>query len=281
MFALLCAIWGTTWAAIQIGLEGVPPFTGAALRFALAGAMLLALALARRVPLGRSRREIGLWVANGLLSFVVCYGLVYWAEQWVPSGLAAVLFATYPLFVAMLAHVALPAESLRRLELLGIVVGFAGVATIFSADFAALGGERVALGALLLLLSPVAAAGGSVAVKRWGGGIHPFSLTAAPMLGAALALGAIAWVTERARPVAWNVVSVSALLYLTIAGSVVAFSLYYWLLAHVPVKRVALIAYVVPVVAMVIGLFRGEPLTLRTIAGSLLVVAGVALTVQR
>ncbi len=280
-FLLLCLIWGTTWSVIQVGLVGIPPFTGVALRFSIAGALLLALARARKIPLGRTRREVALWVANGLLAFTVSYGVVYWSEQWVPSGLTAVLFATYPLFVAILAHFALPAETLRRPEALGILLGFGGVATIFSGDFSALGGSQVATGALVMLLSPLASAAASVAVKRWGHGIHPFSITAVPMLLAGAVMGALALATERERGITWDGVSIAALLYLTLAGSALTFSLYYWLLSHWPAKRLALISYVIPVVAMLIGAFRGEPLTLRTLGGSALVVIGVSLAVRR
>ena len=281
VFALLCLIWGTTWSVIQIGLRGIPPFTGASLRFAIAGFLLLGLALARGVPLGKRRHEVALWVVNGLLSFTVCYGIVYWAEQWVPSGLAAVLFATYPFFVAIVGHYALPAERVSRLEIAGILVGFAGVALIFAADFDALGGPDVLRGSLAMLLSPIAAAGASVSIKRWGGGIHAFSHSSVPMIGAAAVLGGIAALTERSRDVSWNAESISALLYLAIAGSAVTFSLYFWLLQHLPAKRLALVAYIVPLVAMAIGFLRGEPVTARTIAGSAAVLAGVALAARR
>ena len=94
---------------IQIGLAGIPPFTGVALRFAISGLLLLGLALARGMRLGSSRRELHLWWANGLrVASAVAYGAVYWAEQWVPSGLAAVLFAVYPLIVSILAHFTAP-----------------------------------------------------------------------------------------------------------------------------------------------------------------------------
>ncbi len=259
----------------------MPPFTGVALRFALAGGLLLGLALARGVPLGRSRREVVLWLANGTLAFSISYGIVYWAEQWVPSGLAAVLFATYPLFVAILGHFALPAEAMRRPELVGIAIGFAGVATIFAEDFSALGGAAVARAAGVMLLAPLASAAGSVAVKRWGHGIHPLSITAAPMLLCAAVMGGVALATERQRPLSWDAASVAALLYLAIIGSAVTFTLYYWLLLHLPAKRLALISYVIPVVAIAIGALRGEPLPPLALLGSALVVVGVALAVQR
>lgn len=278
---LLCLIWGTTWSVIQVGLEGVPPFTGVALRFGISGSVLLAVALVRGIRLGATRRERVLWVGNGALSFAVAYGVVYWAEQWVPSGLAAILFAVYPLFVAILAHFVLPGEMLTLREVAGTLIGFGGVGVIFSEDMSALGGPEVALGATVMLLSPLASAGGSVAVKRWGGGIHPVSLAAVPMLVASMVMAAPAIGLERARPIHWTGASVFALLYLAIVGSAVTFSLYFWLLSHLPAKRLALIAYVIPVIAVGIGVLRGEPLTGRMLAGSACVVIGVALAVRR
>ena len=256
-FGLLCVIWGTTWAVIQVGLQGIPPLTGVALRFAIAGVLLL------------------------LLSFCVSYGVVYWSEQWIPSGLACVLFATYPLFVAMLAHVLLPDEALSRRELVGIVVGFGGVALIFSTDFAVLGGRQVSVAAVVMLLSPAAAAISSVVVKRWGAGVHPLSLTAVPMALTGVVMGALAVGFESERTLSLDAVSVSALLYLAIVGSAVTFTLYYWLLSHLPAKRLALIAYVIPLIAVLIGTLRGEPLTPRMLGGSILVLAGVALAIHR
>ena len=280
-FVVLCLIWGSTWAVIQIGLEGVPPFSGVSIRFLIAALVMLALTFLMRIRIGTSRRERRLWVINGVLSFAVSYGVVYWSEQWVPSGLAAVLFATYPLFVAIAAHFILPAESLTRPEVWGILAGFLGVGVIFSEDFAALGGPGVAIAAVVMLLSPSSAAVASVAVKRWGSGIHPFSMTGVPMAIGAGLTGVIALLTERGRPIVWDTRSVSALLYLAIMGSAVTFSLYYWLLSHMPAKRLALIAYIIPVEAVVIGAFRDEPITLRVILGAVLVIAGVALAVHR
>jgi drug/metabolite transporter (DMT)-like permease len=281
VFVALCLIWGSTWAVIQIGLEGIPPFSGVSIRFLIAALVMLALTLLLRIRIGTSRRERMLWVINGVFAFAVSYGVVYWSEQWVPSGLASILFATFPLFVAICGHFILPEESLSRPEAWGILAGFLGVGVIFSEDFAALGGPGVALAAVVMLLAPISAAISSVAVKRWGSGVHPFSLTAVPMAIGAGITGVIALLTERGRPIVWDTRSVSALLYLAIMGSAVTFSLYYWLLSHLPAKRLALITYIIPVEAVVIGAFRDEPITLRVILGAVLVVAGVALAVHR
>jgi drug/metabolite transporter (DMT)-like permease len=270
-------IWGTTWAAIRLGLEGLPPFTGVALRFLVAGTLLLGLVPVFRVRFSWSRREIGLWLLNGLLAFSGSYTVVYWAEQYIASGLAAVLFATYPLFVAGLAHFALPAERLTARATSGVLLGFVGVAVIFSDDLRALGGESVRAVALVFLVSPIVSAIATVAVKRWGAGIHPLSLTAVPMLLTGIVVGSLALVFERHVPLVLDLRSLGALLYLAVMGSAVTFTVYYWTLSHAPATRVALIAYTIPIVAVAVGAFAfGEPITGKVLAGGALVLAGVA-----
>ncbi|HSF41961.1 MAG TPA: EamA family transporter [Thermoanaerobaculia bacterium] len=273
-------IWGTTWAAIRIGLEGIPPITGVALRFAIAGAVLLALVPVFGVKLGRSPGERGLWVSNTLFTFVIAYGILYWAEQWVPSGLAAVLFATFPLFVAVIAHFALPAERLTAASIAGVLIGFVGVAVIFSEDFRALGGSRVLLASAVLLISPFSAAFGNVIVKRRGEGVHPLSISAVPMAMTGVLMGALALVFESDRTVTFDTRSVLALLYLALVGSALPFTLFFWLLKYQPASRLALINYATPVVAVAVGsLFLDEPFTLRILLGAALVVSGVAVAV--
>lgn len=275
-FLLLTLIWGTTWAAIRIGLSGLPPFTGVAVRFAIAGALLLALAPRLGVRLGRGRHERRLWVVNGLLSFCTSYAVVYWAEQYIPSGLAAVLFATYPLFVAGLAHFLLPGERLGPVAVGGLLLGFAGVAVIFSDDLALLGGGQVRQAALVMLVSPLVSAVASVAVKRWGADVPALSLAAVPMLGTGFVMGALALAFERGRPVALDARSLAALLYLAVLGSAVTFTIYYWLLARVRATQVALMSYLIPIVAVAVGaLLFDEPLRPRLLAGSALVLLGL------
>lgn len=281
-FAALAAvtvIWGSTWAAIRIGLEEIPPFAGIAMRFALASALLLVVAWVRRIPLGRQRYERRLWAINGLLTFVLTYGIVYWAEQRVPSGLTAVLFSTFPLFVAVLAQVWLPQERWTPLSGLGILVGFAGVAVIFSEDLARLAAPGAGRAAGVLLLAPLAAAAASVAVKRWGHGVHPVSLSAVPMLIAALVMGAASLLFERHRLTSFDAAAVGSVVYLAVVGSAIAFYLYFWLLDHMAATRLALTNYLSPVVAVLLGaLLFDERLTARIAVGAALVIAGVAVT---
>ncbi len=280
--AALILIWGTTWAAIRVSLEGIPPITGVALRFTVAAAALLALVPFFGVKLGQSRAERWLWLANGVLTFAIPYGILYWAEQVVPSGLAAVLYATYPLMIAVIAHVLLPEERLTWKKVVGVLIGFAGVAVIFSEDFRALGGSGVLSAAAILLISPFLAALGSALVKRWGQGVHPLSITAMPMLITAVVTGAAALMLERGREVTFGTAPVLALLYLAIMGSAVTFTLYFWLLKHQTATAMGLITYAIPVIAVTVGtLFFDEPFTLRIVIGAALVLAGVAVAVRK
>ena len=274
-------IWGSTWAAIRVSLEGIPPLHGVVLRFTLACLILLALTPFLGIRLGISPLERRLWWINALLTFTLSYGLVYWGEQWVPSGLAAVLFATFPLFVAVLAHFFLPGERLRTNSLVGVLIGFTGVAVLFSEDLRAVGGPRTAFAATLMLIAPIASAFANVAVKRWGAGIHPFSISGVSMgLGAVLTVP-LALTVERGREVTFGTRPVLAVVYLAIVGSAVAFTVYYWLLRRLPATSLSLINYATPVVAVLIGtLWLGEPFTLRIFLGGLLVVAGVAVAVR-
>jgi drug/metabolite transporter (DMT)-like permease len=281
VFTLLTFVWGTTWAAIRIGLEGMPPFTAVALRFAIATAILLAIARAMKVRLGAEPHEKTLWLVNGALFFSVSYGVVYWSEQHVPSGLAAILFATFPLLVTLFAHLLLPGEPLRFRAGLGAVVAFCGVVVIFSEDLAKIGGPKTELAAAVLMLSPLVSALSSVSIKKWGARIHPISLSAMPMAVASVVMTAMALVFERHRPVVWTPASVGALVYLSVVGSAMTFTLYYWLLRHVRASHVALIAYATPIIAVATGVFfLSEPLTSRMVLGGAFVIAGVAFTAK-
>ena len=274
-------VWGTTWAAIRVGLTGMPPFTAVALRFAIATVILLAIARAMKVRLGAEPHEKTLWLVNGALFFSVSYGVVYWSEQYVPSGLAAILFATFPLLVTLFAHLLLPGEPLRFRAGLGALVAFCGVVVIFSEDLAKVVGPKTEVAAAVLMLSPLVSALSSVSIKKWGARIHPISLAAMPMAVATVVMTAMALVFERHRPIVWTKASIGALIYLSVVGSAMTFTLYYWLLRHVRASHVALIAYATPVIAVATGVFfLSEPITSRMMLGGAFVIAGVAFTAK-
>lgn len=284
VFVLLTLIWGTTWAGIKVGLQGIPPFTAAAARFTVASLLLFAVAPLFGVRLGklaRRREERRFWGFNALFSFVIPYSTVYWSQQWLPSGLGAVLFATFPLFVALLAHWLLPAERLGPAGIAGMVVGFGGVAVIFSEDLSRFGGSMGMVAAVVALGAPAASALAEVVIKSRGKGVHPISLTAVPMALTAGVLGGLAGVLERDVPVTVTPTNVLAIGYLAVFGSAVSFGLYFWLLSHLPATRLALMAYLIPLVATTVGvLFLGEVVTGRIVLGGALILGGVWLATR-
>ncbi len=258
---LLVLIWGTTWAAIRISLEGLPPFLSMALRFGLASLLLGILTKSMRLPLlGEGRRGWILLLTQTFGAFGIGYAVIYWAEQWVPSGLASVLFATLPFFVALFGYFALPNSKLGWLAVAGLLLGFAGVAVIFADDLSALGGEQVRLGSAVILLSPIAVAASQIAVKRWASSFHSFTLTALPMGCSALLMLLLSLWLESDRSVAPTPAAWLAVAYLGIVGSAISFTLFFWLLTRGNVLRVSMIAYATPVVAVFVGtLSLAEP----------------------
>ena len=197
MVAALCFIWGSTWLVIKVSLEVVPPFYGAALRFALAAIILFLLARMRGVAPPRSMKgHLGLLAVG--VGLGLSYAAVYWGEQYITSGLSAVLFATHPLFVMVFAHLLISAEPITGRKALGGALGFAGVVLIFQADLQFTHPLGV-IGALVTLASPLLAASSNVCIKRWAHHIHPYNLTAFPMGYAALLLTAMRW-----RPRMWG-----------------------------------------------------------------------------
>jgi drug/metabolite transporter (DMT)-like permease len=279
--ALLCLIWGSTWLVIREGLVDLPVFTSAAIRFTLAAALLAALAPALHRREGGRRPGAGLSLAMGVLNFGVSYAIVYRCEALIPSGLLAVLWAVFPMLVAALGHLLLRDERLSAGQGLGFLVAFVGVALLFSADLRQIGTEAVALGALFLL-SPLAAAIGQTLVKRHGTQTSAVLLTRNGMIIGAVLLWALALPLEDPAAIDWTPRAVFSVLYLALLGTIVAFVLYYWLLRYAASNQMSLIAYVTPCIALLLGtLAGGEPLGPSTLAGTALVLCGIALARRR
>jgi drug/metabolite transporter (DMT)-like permease len=277
MVAFLCLVWGSTWLAIKIGLRDMPPFFAAGLRFLGASAILFALSRLQGVPGPRTRRQHAGLVALGFGVFALNYGVVYWAEQYLPAGVTAVLFAIHPLLVSLFAAWALPDEALSAGKLAGIALGFAGVAVLFLDDVS-LSGPHALFAAAMLLLAPTASAVSNVALKKHAGDLHPYTIATLPMLYGGATMFAVSAFIEDWHRVHWTQSSVAALAYLTVFGSVLTFIVYYTLLKRVAISRLALISYLFPVVAVFISwLILGERLGPRGWIGSALVVLGVAL----
>jgi drug/metabolite transporter (DMT)-like permease len=273
--ALLCVIWGSTWLVIRAGLRDLPPFTSAAVRFAVAALVMGAAAPALVPREGGARPSIALSLVTGTLNVGLSYGLVYWSETVLPSGLVSVLWSVFPMMMAVCAHRFLPGERLNGAQWLGFAVGFGGVAVLFATDLAAVGPGAVSAG-LILLLSPAISAVGTSYIKLHGGGTssvllnrNGFAIGSGVLLLAALA-------TERDAGARWSLAALGSVAYLALVGTVVAFGIYFWLLRYAPAYKLSLIAYVVPAIALTLGTLLGEePLGWHTALGTGLVLAGV------
>ena len=279
-FAIIYFVWGSTFLAIRIGVHEVPPLIFAGLRFLPAGAVLTAWMMLRgeRLP---TARQWGSGCLLALLMFVVDYGLLFWAEQRVPSGVAAVMMATIPAFIALAEIVLLRTRRLTLRLGIALLVGIAGVAVLVSHSVSLGAAALDWRGALALLVGALAWSVASVLSRRLPLPESRGMSSGTQMLlgGAMLMLTAAAFGEFRSfHPAAVSRGAWVALAYLVVAGSIIGFTAYVWLLSHESPTKVGTYAYVNPVVAVVLGYFLGgETLGLRTVVGTVCVLVSVVL----
>lgn len=282
VWLLLSTIWSSTWIFIKLGLADLPPMLFAGIRFVLASAVLLVVNLARRAPWPRAGREWALIAVTGFLTFSLNYGLLFWGEKQIPSGLAAVLQATIPAFGLVFAHLHLPSERLTLPKAAGVLLGLVGIGVIF-ADELQLAGALAVWGSLAVVVGACGAAYASVLVKAHAHHLDPGVLAGSQMFFGWIPLLALGWSVEGSPwGLHWTGQAAFALVYLALAGSATAFCLYYWLVRRVDVTKTMLISLVTPVAAILIGwAVLRERLPARTLAGGLCVLAGLGLVIFR
>jgi drug/metabolite transporter (DMT)-like permease len=273
LYAMNVVIWSSTWVAIKIGLEDVPPLLGAGIRFALAGAALLVVARLLGRRLGTDAFLAGLLA---LLPFAGAYGLIYWGEQYVPSGLAAVLFGVMPLYSATIASIALADEPLKPRLVAGIAVAIGGLAIAFGESLALGDAEWALLAATACAIAPLAAAIGNVAIKRRGHALDPIVLNGWAMLGGGALLLAASAPSEDWASATWTAQAIGSIGYLAIIGSAVPFVTLTILLRNLPAVTVSYITLLLPFGALAFGAaLYDEHVTLAAIGGALLVASGL------
>jgi drug/metabolite transporter (DMT)-like permease len=275
MYGLLVLIWSSTWVAIKIGLEDCPPLLGAGVRFVLAGLVLLMIAAVQRRPLGTDRLLVAVLA---LAPFAFAYGLVYWGEQYVPSGLAAVLFGILPLYVALLGTVLLHDEPLRAPLLVGVLIGIGGLSLAFLESVELGSAEKAALGATALALAPLGAALGSIAQKRRAGRLDAVVLNGWAMLMGGLLLLPVSALSEDWGEFVWSAESVGSIAYLALFGSAIAFVTLTVLLRQISAMAMSFLAMLLPFGALVFGAaLYDEAITARAVAGAMLVATGLGI----
>ena len=276
-------IWGSTYLAIRVMVETVPPLLGAGFRFLLAGAIFYAVLRLRRgrAAVRFTRANLLSATAAGCLLCFGGNGLVTVAEQHVPSGIAATLIASVPLWIILFRR--LSREAINRIALLGVLIGFCGVAVLM------LPGERpagVSAGGMLIVVGAAACwAIGSYYQRGWSLPADALLSTALQMLTSGaimIAVGALAGEFAHVDVAHFSAGSIAGFAWLVTAGSLVAYTAYVWLLGNAPISKVSTYAYVNPVVAIFLGwLFLSERITGTILVGATLIVASVALVVSR
>ena len=279
-FAIIYFVWGSTFLAIRVGVREVPPFLLAGMRFFIAGLVLYLWMRAKGTPSPTFRE----WRAASLLAifiFVFDYGLLFWAEQHVPSGIAAVMMATIPAFMAISEIVILRTQRLTARLSIALLIGLAGVAVLVSRTISFGDAPIDTAGACALLVASVSWSVASALTRKLPLPAAKTMSSGAQMLAGGVFLSTAAALLGEFHT--FHIHSVSrttwlALAYLIVAGSIIGFTAYVWLIHHESPTKVGTYAYVNPVVAVLVGyFFGGEPIGPRTIAGTALVLISVIL----
>ncbi|MEJ2048568.1 MAG: EamA family transporter [Calditrichota bacterium] len=277
-FAFLCTVWGTTWVAIKISLEGLPPFGGAALRFTIALALLFLYARLNKISLKMNRKNFVVVAFSAFLMYPIDYGLIYWGEQYLSAGVTAIFFATFPLFTGIWATFLFRNEKFHWNKFIGLTLAIVGIAIVFLDQLLITQFERtVMMGTLAIILG---AAGGSMSVviiKKYLTGVNSVSLSFHQMLQGVIYLMFFSLVAENYSDFHPNLRVILAVIYLGLFGSAIAFALYYWLLQKVSAITLSLIIYITPIVAIVVDYFMfDQVIEFRAIIGMLIIFSGIA-----
>lgn len=272
---VICLIWGSSWAAVKIGLETVPPIFSVALRLLLASTFLGAVIAVNKINLPRDRNFWILVLIMCITSFSVPFTLIYWAQLQINSGLASVLFATFPFWVALLSHFFLPDERIVHTRLFGIILGFIGIVVIFNDGFQTIGQYHL-ICMFAIVVSAILQAIGLVVLRRFGEHTNPIMLNFWSMLLSALLLLSASIIIDDYSNVSLTINAVGSLLYLSVFSTAFTFVMYFWLVKHIDAILLSLSAFITPIIAVFIGtVIMEENMTGSLYFGSSLVLIGV------
>ena len=273
-------VWGTTWAVIRVGLRDLPPLTFAALRTALAAVALLAAAQLMQPGRRPAGAELRFWMLVGLPQMAIPYALIFWAEQWISSGLTAVLFGTFPVFTAVAAHFLLAHEPLTVRKLAGTLLGMVAVVVVVGPG--AMGNGAYLLPVLGVLVASVSGSIAAVLVRRHGRHTSTLWLTTIQIASGAVILAVLAAAVERGQGVRFTTSSVASIAYLGLVVTVGCYSGLFWLLKRLDATFVSMGVVLEVTVAVLLGAaLLGERLGLNMLVGLVLVGFSVALVTRR
>jgi drug/metabolite transporter (DMT)-like permease len=278
-FAIVCTVWGTTYLAIRVAVETIPPMLLTSVRYLVAGSILFAISRLRGDVLPTDRKAFANVSLVGILMVAGGNFSVIWAEQWVPSGIAALLVATSPFWAAMMEMLRAGGERISLRKGAGMIVGFLGVAMLVTPGGAnGTFNRHVLLGALAIQFGALAWQYGTLRGKHTLGGMAPLMSSALQMLVGGAVIGVIGLAIGEQHRFAVNPRTFAALAYLTFFGSVLAYTSYVYALKHMKTTTMSLYAYVNPVIAVLVGwMILSEKLNWLSITAMCVILSGVAL----
>ncbi|NOX17299.1 MAG: EamA family transporter [Chlorobi bacterium] len=274
-YLLITILWGSTWVAIRIGLDDLTPVFAAGSRFVVASIFIFLIMRYRGIKLQTDGASLKLYALMSLFSFVFPFGLVYWGEQFISSGLTSVLFAVFPIQVSIFSRVYFPEEKIGVYKALGIILSFGGIIVIFSENLNFNVGSDL-LPMILVVIASGMQAWNAVVIKKYGNHLNSLSMNFVPLISAGIIMVLFGYFFEARETLVFSASAVGSIFYLAFFGTVLTFTTYYWLMKRINVVLLALSAFITPILALIIGwIILDERLTTRNFIGSALVLIGI------
>ncbi len=280
-FALVSFFWGTTYLAIRIGVHSMPPFWMAGIRQLVAGLIMVGYCVAKGQTLPKWN-QFGRLIIPGILMIAIGNGLVTWSEQYVNSGLTAILCAMNPVWVVVLSVALIRKEPIAKNVILGILLGFVGVLVIFMKDLITISDVRYVSGVIGIIIANLGWAAGTLYVSKYRSYVSAIQSAGWQMLIAGAIMVAISFMFESPLTTKYTVQGLVALIYLIVFGSIVAFGAFLYMLKELPAAQSSAYSYINTVVAVALGwLLLGEGITANMVIGVCIAICGVYLVNQK
>ncbi|MFC2088505.1 DMT family transporter [Calditrichota bacterium] len=277
VFITLSAIWSSTWVAIKVGLETVPPFYSAGLRFFIAFLILYLFARVKGYKIPKDFHSHLFFIRFGLINFLVGYASVYWGEQYINSGLTSVLFAVMPFYTMIFSIWLLPSETITIKRVVGLLIGFSGVVVIFN-DQLQFSSEYAIYGMIAVLISPAFSAMGTLIGKKATKNYHPVILITLPIFYCSITFFVLSLIFESQSQAIFSNIAIFSIIYLAMFGTAIAFVLYFWMLTRQSAVLMSMITFVTPPLALLWGwLILDEQITEYLLLGLVLILIGIFL----
>jgi putative membrane protein PagO len=274
-FTAICLIWGSTWLVIRVGLNSLTPIIAVGLRFSTAALLVFLIIKSKGLKLQKDELSLKLYVFLGFFSFLIPFGLVYWAEQFIPSGLTSILFAILPFGVIIFSKLMMKDSIISPNQIVGVVLGFIGIIVIFSENLK-MEFSGYILGISAALFGALIQAYVAVVIKKHGKHLNVMTMNFIPLLIAGILMTIAGIILEDKTTWVFDLKAVGSIIYLALFGTVIAFTVYYWLIKKMNLVILSLNSFISPIIAVILGwIILSEKLSWQTLAGSILVLIGV------